>query len=609
MKNLKIQLLNVRVGHATNSSSLHSMIGVPGAQSLYYDNGNDPHGEYGWDFWTAVSEDAKLKYLAGILYESLRSYAGETLIQEIIGELLPGIRWFGYDSDSADPNYEWNYIDHQSLFHLPADWEGRMIDREFFADLKRFISHDDIMILGGNDNDDRSHPIIEEQGEKGVHVFDHMRLFDGGLLTVARKDPVYGFWAMYSRGSGVKIRFRFDQIADPECVNTERDRWHRYPTASGVWKDNRSSLPELVDLKITDFCTKGCEYCYQSSGELGAHGDTGHIKDVIDLLAARKVFEVAIGGGEPTEHPDFWAIIAYCKEKGIVPNFSTKRLKWMQEPDIDELMKPVGGFAYSVRTVAEASAFLRMYERREIKKGSLQYVLGSSPLEEFEGILRLAGEKKINVTILGYKNVGRGQMFDPNDYSAWIDVLMRVWDFKQLASVPHFEDRHMLRYYEGYKDRMIVTVEEPDRFMIFDSKSTSEDGGNVHGAIKPINLNTDEPGCWLYTWRHQGDDAIDVRVGIDTAVAAEFHEKIKGALQVPDWLYDVEEGLHSFYVDCVYNLLGPSSYNEDVAHYRNRKELIRVLDRIDLWDERKLELERNAEQEGKWRDESEEILF
>ena len=617
IKNLKVpfrpvQLLNVRLGHATNSSSLHSMILVPNAQAIYGDGERGAYGEYGWDHWTASSKESKSHYLAGILYGSLRNYAGENVIQQIMSELIPGVRWFGYDSDENDPAYTWNYIDHQSQFYLPSDWEHKMIDREFFEDLQRFILHDDLLILGGNDNTDGpedAHHIIREQQEKGISCFDHMSVFDGGITTVARKDPVYGFWTLYTRGSGAKIRFRFDTVANPESDMETQEHYSRGHIKTGLWKDHRSSLPELVDLKITDYCTKGCEYCYQWSSPQNPHADTDHVFDVINALSARKVFEVAIGGGEPTEHPEFWEILRYCASKGVTPNFSTKRLKWMQEDNIEELRKPVGGFAYSVRTGAEASAFVRMYKKRNIKKGSFQYVLGSSPMEEFEAILRIAGEEKIRVTILGYKRVGLGATVEPQDYSAWIDVLMKVWDFKQFDEIRHFENRSDLRFFSDYEAGMCVSVADADRIMTFSEESTTKDGGNVHGPVKPINLSDGDPGRWLYTWSNLGRDSVDVKVGIDTSVAAEFHEQIKGALQVPDWLYDVKEGLHSFYVDCVRQLLGPSSYGEYKGQYRNHEELNYILDRIDLWEERKLKLGENAPAQRQWQEESEEALF
>ena len=612
----KLKVLNLRLGFATNSSSLHSMIQISGAKDLYASSGEGQYGEFGWDLWTAVSVEDKSKYLAGILWSSMLGYMGETKIPEVLAELLPGVSWCGSYESAEAQSREWNYIDHQSVFSLPTNWEADSIDREFFSDLKRFVLHDDLLILGGNDNIDGIediHPILREYAEKDIFPFAHLDAFDGGRNVVSRKDPIYGFWTLFNRNSGTKMRFRFDEVAKSEIVRPDLDRWWLTEKKDdGYWKDPRSSLPELCDISITSFCTKGCAYCYQESSEQGSHADLAHILEVIDVLAEHHVFEVAIGGGDPVEHPEFEEIILYCQMRGVVPNFSTRSLKWMTEPEAQEIVKNIGGFAFSVATGAQASAFVRVYKHREIKKGTFQYVLGSSPLEEFEAILRIAGEAKIPVTILGYKRVGRGVTFDPYPYNDWVKVLMKVWDFIQARDVLYFKDRDELRNFEGYEDRMYVRVGDGDNVLVFDSNSTyKERPGNLHGT-RPKDIGPNLPGRWLWSGSYLGDDRVDVKVGIDTSVAMEFQDQISGLLRVPEWLYDVKEGLHSFYIDCVQHLVGPSSYGPDKETYLSTKMLGRFLDRIDRWEELKVELYQEfggGKATEQWKDDVEEGLF
>jgi len=78
--------------------------------------------------------------------------------------------------------------------------------------------------------------------------------------------------------------------------------------------------PELADISISNYCSKQCNFCYRNSGP---SGDFMSIKDygfVLDNLSDKKwgkVFQVALGGGEPTEHPDFIKILEITRKKGI----------------------------------------------------------------------------------------------------------------------------------------------------------------------------------------------------------------------------------------------------------------------------------------------------
>lgn len=46
-------------------------------------------------------------------------------------------------------------------------------------------------------------------------------------------------------------------------------------------------------------------------------------KKIIDQAAEMATFQVALGGGNPNQHPDFVEILQYTASKGIVPNYTT----------------------------------------------------------------------------------------------------------------------------------------------------------------------------------------------------------------------------------------------------------------------------------------------
>ena len=164
---------------------------------------------------------------------------------------------------------------------------------------------DRVAILGGNDNVVEAHPLVQKHGGEfqvpwnGFHVD-----------IVCRKDDG-GFWTIFDRHTGNKVRVSFDRPG----LNAQCDR---------------ASSPELVDLKITDMCQHGCPYCYQDSGPNGVHAEEDMLFGMVDALSRLNVFELAIGGGEPTLHPKFDRLLEYCHDKGIAANFSTRSLDWMR---------------------------------------------------------------------------------------------------------------------------------------------------------------------------------------------------------------------------------------------------------------------------------------
>ena len=100
----------------------------------------------------------------------------------------------------------------------------------------------------------------------------------------------------------------------------------------------------------------------------------------------------------------------------------------------------------------------------------------------------------------------------------------------------------------------------------------------------------------------------NVLVGIDTSLAKEFEYEINRYLGIPLWLYDVKEGLYSFYVDCVDGKVASSSYSEEQYQFGDMNKLKRVLNRIDKWNELKHDLF-PQEAVDEWLRETEEGVF
>jgi len=82
------------------------------------------------------------------------------------------------------------------------------------------------------------------------------------------------------------------------------------------------SAPETVHLAITARCNLACPGCYVPPF-IGAELTTVELRNLIDQWAQMRVFQLAVGGGEPLLRQDLFDVLAYAREQGIVPNLTT----------------------------------------------------------------------------------------------------------------------------------------------------------------------------------------------------------------------------------------------------------------------------------------------
>ena len=213
------------------------------------------------------------------------------------------------------------------------------------------------------------------------------------------------------------IRYRFDKNA---VTWFDTRNGTKIRVALGPYRKSR--VPELVDIKITDYCSFGCAFCYQGSTLQGKHANYEDIQFVIDELKKAKVFEVAIGGGEPTDHPDFIRVLRDFREADIVPNFTTRSLGWVKR-NWDEIDPLIGAFAYSADNIHHLDAANKMFKDIPHERINIHYIMGLQDRVHFVSFMRRANELGFRVTLLGYKTTGRGKDVIPVPYGWWIEAV------------------------------------------------------------------------------------------------------------------------------------------------------------------------------------------
>jgi len=114
-----------------------------------------------------------------------------------------------------------------------------------------------------------------------------------------------------------------------------------------------AAYPESMDIKICDKCNMGCLQCHENSTPDGLCGDILS-ESFIDHL--NPYTELAIGGGNPLEHPDLIPFLKKCKKLKLIPSMTVNQLHFMNNIDLlKELVhkKLIYGLGISLVTVTD----------------------------------------------------------------------------------------------------------------------------------------------------------------------------------------------------------------------------------------------------------------
>lgn len=464
-----VSVHNARGGFACNSSSSHSIVVLPEGSMMSSDSADS----FDWEDFALTDSAEKIRYISAMMNHRPAAY-----------EALAGLRErYGVAEDRE------RGVDHQSHISFPLDFYGSEVDIEFLTEFAEFLTNSRTVILGGHDNDGRTKHYVE-----GMVTVK----FGGGGAWRARRDEVDGrsWWVLFNTYDGTKFRISFnpDDLMQGAREDEYEKKWRGegdpvllYSTA---FTPAKAAAPELVDVKVTNKCAyeKDCGFCYMSSVKDGDEGDLVTLLNTVSALAEQQVFEIAFGGGEPTLWPHFTALLEHTRSTGVVPNFTTKNYNWTAKPEAEHWWSLVGSVAFSVNSRTAMQRLMRNIDKGPVPghgKVSVQMIPDLIPVKDLDYILAQAAARRWRVTLLGYKQVGRGEEMTPSfvrPASAWLDAVERARDSHRMNGV-----------------------------------------------------------------------------AIDTALAVQSREELSKR-GVPDWMYHLEEGTFSMYIDAVTGQVGPSSY-------------------------------------------------
>jgi hypothetical protein len=181
------------------------------------------------------------------------------------------------------------------------------------------------------------------------------------------------------------------------------------------WDDNEQPNPEYpnsMDIKITDYCNAGCSWCHEKSTVDGKHADLEYLLDILQDLP--RGTELAIGGGNPLDHPGLVPFLEACKSFGLIPNLTvnykhiSKSYKGIFKQKYVDLLNKlldnnlIYGLGLSIPDYIENSVINQFN-----KKDNIVYhvIAGVNELSILDKIKKSPVQKCL---ILGYKDFGRG---------------------------------------------------------------------------------------------------------------------------------------------------------------------------------------------------------
>jgi radical SAM protein with 4Fe4S-binding SPASM domain len=167
------------------------------------------------------------------------------------------------------------------------------------------------------------------------------------------------------------------------------------------------SGPELLDISITNFCERGCEFCYRKSNKDGKFMTLDDYLLVMEQAKKVGVTQVALGGGNPNQHPEFRQILRATREHNLVPSYTTNG-QGMSDDIYSATKELCGAMAVSwYEPYIEAMEVIRQAKNYNIKL-NIHFLLNDHTISKAIDLLENSHDilKNINaVVFLNYKPI------------------------------------------------------------------------------------------------------------------------------------------------------------------------------------------------------------
>lgn len=225
---------------------------------------------------------------------------------------------------------------------------------------------------------------------------------------------------------------------------------------------------ESMDVKITNRCNMGCSMCHENSTVDGAHGD---ILNATFINTLKPYTEMAIGGGNPLEHPDLYEFLKNLKYRKVIPSMTVHQKHFMENlPFLRKLRDEQLIYGLGVSINAVYPDLVKALQ--EFPNAVCHTIAGLTSEDTF----RYLSMNNLKVLILGYKNLRRGASLYEK-YGEEIDK-----NIKHLAELlPKMRDEKWFSTMSF--DNLAIEQLEPRRLMTEDEYKQfymGDDGGYTY---------------------------------------------------------------------------------------------------------------------------------
>ena len=220
--------------------------------------------------------------------------------------------------------------------------------------------------------------------------------------------------------------------------------------------------PESMDIKLTNKCHHNCTMCHEASTPNGKHGDIMNAKFIETLLPYT---ELALGGGNPLEHPDLEIFLRKCKSLKLIPSMTVHQDDFMNNLEFLRMLRDeelIWGIGVSVSYVTDEL----IEALHEFPNAVCHIIAGIAT----EAVINKLAHNNLKVLILGYKIFRRGEALYEKDSTNINFLIQYMYDIlpdminNNWFSTVSFDNLAI----EQLKPSRLLTKEQYDEFYMGD---------------------------------------------------------------------------------------------------------------------------------------------
>jgi MoaA/NifB/PqqE/SkfB family radical SAM enzyme len=244
--------------------------------------------------------------------------------------------------------------------------------------------------------------------------------------------------------------------------------------------------PEILDIEVSEQCTKGCKMCYKSNVATGRNMSVETFKNIIDKMPT--ILQIAIGIGDIDGNPDLFAMMQYARSKNIVPNITINGTK-LTETILDNLAKYCGAVAVSNYDRDTCYNAVKALTDRGMTQVNIHQLLSQETESQvFQLTLDYKRDSRLNkinaIVFLSLKQKGRGVTY----HRLSNDRFKRIVDLCFINNIRFgFDSCTACKFTESIKDHpdfdRILPMIEPCESGLFSSYI------NVNGDFYPCSFS------------------------------------------------------------------------------------------------------------------------